>query len=108
MADNRFYTDKPLLFYNGEERCPYDDTDILSSYWELEFVYEKQVMNDEALYNECLQAFGWDFPDLLNNIIYGHTGLKSWLYSQYRHWGGTRQGFPKWLMEYVIAFMSLI
>lgn len=108
MADDRFYTDKQLLFYNGEKRCPFDENDILSSYWELESVYENQVKNDDAFSDEILQSFGWDFPDLLDDIIYGHLGLKSWLYAQYCHWGGTMQGFPQWLMDYVLAFKSSI
>ena len=92
-----------LLYYKSEKENPYPLTDIRATYWTLERTWVKEVayVNDVIEF-EYMGNFMDDFPDLLANISRDlPTSLKGFMYDQYCHVGGSKEGFPIWFRNYV-------
>ena len=99
------YRHKPLLndckYYKGEEECPYPGTDIKSTYWRLESIWVEEVNDNEILRDEYGFNFTIDFPDDMAHITSIPFYLKATMYDQYRHFGGSKEGFEDWLYSYL-------
>lgn len=91
-----------LHYYKGEDKNPFDIDTPSNSYWELEYMWYNQVVNDEYMTKEYLEEFFIDFPGLCDNISKETpTSLKSFLYNRYTQFGGSKEGFESWLMQYI-------
>lgn len=92
-----------LLYYKGEKKNPYDAKDVRYLYWELEFTFMHNVKGT-VLEMEYFRNFTWDFPSFLDEITDSVTTVvKGFLYDQYCHVGGSKEGFKKWFTEYVYS-----
>ena len=92
-----------LFYYKGEKRNPYKATDVEYLFWELEYSFIHNV-KDTCLEMEYLHNFVMDFPDFLDDISKEViTVVKGFLYDQYCHVGGSKEGFKKWFTEYVYS-----
>ena len=97
-----------LLYYKGEEKCPFGLGDPLSTFWQLEQCWMSTVVDDDRLCAEYFANLIDDFPDFLMNIAPNTpTSLKAFFYDQYTHFGGSREGFKAWLLCYVESAATL-
>lgn len=102
MAENNTQYMPLMLYYKGEKKNPYKLDDVWANYWENEFAFINQLLDDEILTEEYTRNFTFDFPTFLDEITdKTPTALKGFLYELYTHAGGSKGGFPAWLLGYV-------
>ena len=94
---------KLCRYYKGEKKNPYNATGMHHTYWEIEYMWVNQVMDDHTLMNEYLSNFAFDFPDLMS-FISTPLSLKAFMYDQFYHFGGKKDGFENWLYSYLESF----
>lgn len=94
-----------MLYYHGEDKCPYPLTDMRATYWALEQMWLTQVCNvNEPMEFTQMMEFMSDFPDRLDKITSATRtpeSLTSFMYERYCNAGGSYEGFPAWLIAYV-------
>ena len=73
------------------------------SYWELEYMWVNQVMDDHTLMNEYQINFAFDFPNLMS-FISAPVSLKAFMYDQYCNFGGSKDGFEDWIFNYLQSY----
>lgn len=89
-------------FYRGELENPFSDSDICSSFWNIEFTWVNYLYFDDSLNVNYVSEFYADFPDRLKNISEEMPdSLKAFLYQQYCQEGGSKDDFPSLLIQYV-------
>ena len=89
------------LYYKGEEECPFDMRSIRYTFWRMEFAWIKIVRDNEIESDNKLAEFLVDFPDAIESIESIPTTLKATIYSQYCRFGGSKESFEDYLIEYL-------
>lgn len=90
-----------LLYYNGEEECPYDLKTIQSTFWRIEKIWDIIVRDDEIERSNKESEFLVDFPDAIEDVESVPVSLKATLYDQFCRFGGDKYGFKDYLNEYL-------
>ena len=86
-------------YYHGEEENPFNPSSIRYTFWTIEKIYIVIVLNSEIEQENIGAAFSIDFPDLLEEYDMP-VFLKATLYTQYVRFGGSKENFEDWLLEY--------
>lgn len=89
---------KDCKFYKGEESNPLKGA--VSTYWDMEAIYVKLVIDDEMRREEYGLNMSMRYPDRLEWIKIPFY-LKATMYDQYYHWTGGDDGFIPWLKDYL-------
>ena len=62
---------KLCRYYKGEKKNPYNATGMHHTYWELEYMWVNQVMDDHTLMNDQFYHFGGK-KDGFENCLYSY------------------------------------
>ena len=98
------YSDEAIysmcLYYKGEEENPFEPNNMQYTFWNLEKVWAKLVVNNEPRRTKYIVSFLLDFPDGLAGFPIDET-LKATMYEQFMHFGGSKGDFCKFLVNYM-------
>ena len=92
-----------MLYYKGENVCPFSQQDQRAAFWELEYTWINDVF-DEDVEDLYLGEFFGVFPDLCDEITKRTpTSLKAFMCARYYQAAQEYKGFPNFLQSYVLA-----
>lgn len=89
------------LYYHGETECPFDMRSIQYTFWRMELMWIKIIRDNEIESDNKLAELLVDFPDAIESIQSIPTTLKATIYSQYCRFGGSKESFEDYLVEYL-------
>ena len=87
-------------FYNGEDICPYQGTDIRSMFWFYESAWVSMEINDDDVFKKYLTQYKRSKWYEVNENV--PMNLKAMLYNRYCHFVDIEgEGFKEYFQKYM-------